>query len=66
MENNPAHEVQRAIYRAMSPEQKLKISMDMYWSAWKLKSAWLSQQHPEWNERQIDEAVREAFLYARS
>jgi hypothetical protein len=48
----------------MSPEQKLKISMNMYWSAWKLKAAWVRQQHPDWTGQQIEDAVREAFLYA--
>lgn len=58
-------EAQR-ILRAMSPAQKLKAAEQLYWSARQLKAAALRAQHPGWSEEEIERAVREAFLYARS
>jgi hypothetical protein len=40
--------------------------MQMYWSARELKAGWIRQQHPDWTEQRVEEAVREAFLNARS
>jgi len=57
-----ARQIQNEIYRSMSPAQKLKISMQMYWSARRLKAAWIQQQHPDWTEQQIEAAVSDAFL----
>ncbi len=61
-----ARQIQNEIYRSMSPAQKLQISMQMYWSARRLKVAWIQQQHPDWTRQQVEDAVREAFMYARS
>jgi len=61
-----ARQIQNEIYRSMNPAQKLQISMQMYWSAWRLKASWIQQQHPDWTQQQVDDAVREAFMYARS
>ena len=58
-------EAQR-ILRAMSPAQKLRAAERLYWSARQLKAAALRAQHPDWSEEEIQRAVREAFLYARS
>jgi hypothetical protein len=60
------HPEQKRIFQAMTPEQKLRISMRLYWSARKLKAAGLKRQHPDWTEQQIDKKVREIFLYART
>ena len=48
----------------MTPEQKLRIAFDLYLSARELKAAGLRAQHPDWPERQVQETVREIFLYA--
>jgi len=58
--------VQDKIYRSMSPAEKLRTSMRMYWSARELKAGWIRQQHPDWTGQRVEEAVREAFLNARS
>jgi hypothetical protein len=58
--------VQLRILRAMTPEQKLEAAMCLYWSARDLKAAALRGQHPEWSEEEVQRAVREIFLYARS
>ena len=52
--------------KKMSPQQKLEAAMNLYYSAKELKFAWLSQQHSEWSDQKIEQAVREAFVNARS
>ncbi len=57
---------QKKIFESMTPEQKLRAAMNLYYSARKLKAAALKQQRPDWNEEQIEQKVREIFLYART
>ena len=60
------HPEQKRIYRSMTPEQKLKVAMDLYHCARELKAAGLRSQHPDWTESKVQEKVREIFLYART
>jgi len=60
------HPVQLEIFKKMTAEEKLELSMRLYWSARALKAAALRQQHPDWDEARIENRVREIFLYARS
>ncbi|NUM52516.1 MAG: hypothetical protein HUU46_02625 [Candidatus Hydrogenedentes bacterium] len=60
-----AHDEYIRILRAMTPEQKLRATSNLYWAARDLKAAWFRSQHPEWSEEQVQKAVRDAFLYAR-
>jgi hypothetical protein len=60
------HPEQKRIFKKMTPEQKLRISTWLYWTARELKAAGLRRQHPEWTREQIDKKVREIFLYART
>lgn len=57
---------QLEIIKKMTPEQRVEISMQLYWSARRLKEAVLRQHHPDWTEARIQLAVKEAFMYARS
>ena len=50
----------------MSPEEKLEVAMQLYYSARKLKAAGVRAEHPDWDEEQVQQVVREAFLYART
>ena len=52
--------------KKMSPQQKLEAAMNLYYSAKELKSAWFSQIHSEWSNQKIKQAVRDAFINARS
>ncbi len=52
--------------RAMTPEQKLLATASLNDLARELKAAGLRGQHPEWSEEQIQTAVREMFLNART
>ena len=61
MESNAEH---IKILKKMSPQQKLEASLNLYYSARKLKAAWLRQTHIEWSEEEIEQAVTEAFANA--
>ena len=58
------HPLQREIYRKMTPEQKLRVSLALYDSARALKKAAVQKQHPDWEDEKILQAVRKAFLSA--
>lgn len=57
---------QLSVLRGMTPEQKWDVAVRQYWAARRLKAAFLRSEHPEWSEAEVDEAVRRAFLYART
>lgn len=56
----------RRILRNMTPAQKLDAMQRIYNTARDLKAAGLRLHHPDWTEDQIEAALREAFLYART
>ena len=58
------HPLQREIYRKMTPEQKLKVCLALYHSAYTLKKAAIEKQYPDWEEKQILQAVKKAFFHA--
>jgi hypothetical protein len=60
------HPSQKRSFQSMTPEKKLKLLNDLHRSARKLKAAGLRQQYPNWTEEEINQKVREIFLYARS
>ena len=49
-----------------TPEQKLLLSIKLYYSARELKAAALKKFHPELTEKEISDRVKKIFLYARS
>jgi hypothetical protein len=59
-------DVQIQALRRMTAEQKLQAAMQLYWSARELKAAWIRDQHPDWTNEQVEEAVREVFTNART
>ena len=54
------------ILRNMTPAQRLQAGLRIYTEARQLKTAWLRQQHPDWTGQQIENAVRDIFLYGRT
>lgn len=52
------------IYKAMSPAEKLELIAKFNSAARELKAASLRMLHPEWPEKDVQEKVRELFLYA--
>ena len=60
------HPEQIKIYKAMTPAQKLDVSINLYQSAKAIKKAAIKKQHPEWSEKKIKKLVNDIFLYART
>jgi hypothetical protein len=60
------HPEQIRIFKSMTPEQKLKVALRLYYSARELKTAGLRSQNPEWTEDKVQYEVREIFFYART
>jgi DUF1365 family protein len=60
------HPEQKKSFQTMTPEQKLKVALDLHHSAKEIKTAGLKSQHPDWTMDTIKEKVREIFLYARA
>ena len=54
------------IFRRMPPERRLALAEQLYWSARRMKTAWLRQQHPEWTVEQLKAEVTKIFLHART
>ena len=54
------------VLRGMTPTQRWQTACNLYWSARRLKTAFVRSQHPEWSEQEVAAHVRQVFLYARS
>jgi hypothetical protein len=61
-----AENLQREIFRAMTPGQRWEQFLSLRATAWKLKRAGIKSLHPELTEEEIEEIVRECFLHAGS
>ncbi len=61
-----AHEHQVAIFRAMSPQQRMQQALRMNRTMRELMAAGFRSRHPEWPEAQIRSAVADRILYART
>lgn len=57
---------QLKILSQMTPERRLSLAEQLYWSARDLKEAWLRSQHADWTEEQIAREVRLLFTHART
>jgi len=58
------NDVQIEIFKAMTPEQKLRAAFGLYDMAKELKTAWIRQLHKDWSDEQVADAVREIFTNA--
>lgn len=54
------------IYRRMTPGRRLEVAEQLYWSARRMKAAWLRSLHADWTEQQIEAEVTRNFSHARS
>ena len=61
-----AEQIVNSRLRAMSPSEKIRVSLQLYWSAREFKSAWLRSRSPKLTESEIQKMVKEAFMYART
>jgi len=57
---------QQAIFRAMTPGQRWRAAVALYWSARRMKTAFVRRLHPDWTDERVEAYVRDAFLHARS
>ena len=57
---------QKYIFQSMTPGQKLKLALSLYYSARELKAVGLRAHNPDWTEERIQDKLREIFLYART
>ena len=57
---------QIAILRQMTPERRLALAEQLYWSARKLKAAGVRAQHTDWSEEQVAREVTRIFTHART
>lgn len=62
--NNDVQARQDAIYRAMTPAQRLEQALRMNRQMRSLMDAGLRTQHPEWTEQQRRKKIAERILYA--
>ena len=53
-------------YRRMTPERRLVLAEQLYWSAREWKATGVRAQHPDWSEQQVAREVTRIFLHARS
>ncbi|MCW5550573.1 MAG: hypothetical protein KIS67_00260 [Verrucomicrobiae bacterium] len=63
-DDDPSPE-QIEIYRRMTPGRRLEIAEQMYWSARRMKKAWLRTQHPDWTDAEIEAELTRHFRHAR-
>ena len=59
-----AHAHQVAIYRAMTPQQRLQQALRMNASMRRLMAIGFKDRHPDWSETQVRRAVADRILYA--
>ncbi len=59
-------DIRNEIFRNMSAEDKIILSFELRRQAKELKAAYLREIHPDWTQQQIDDKVKEIFLYART
>ncbi len=52
--------------KQLTPEKKLMLSLNLYYSAKELKANALKALYPKLSDKEIKEKVRKFFLYARS
>ena len=53
-------------FKNMTAEQKLNLSLKLYFDARELKKAAMKHFHPELTEEEIEKRVKEIFFYART
>lgn len=63
-ESRQVEEIRVQIYRKMTPSQKWKEACRLRETAWKLKTAGVKTQHPDWTDQEVKAEVRKIFLYA--
>ena len=63
---NVARERQLAIVRAMAPVERLQHALQMNRRMQELLKAGFRSRHPDWSDAQVQRAVADRILYART
>ena len=61
-----ARDQQAAIYRAMTPQQRLQQALRMNRTMRDLMAAGFRDRHPAWTDAQVRRAVADRILHART
>ena len=61
-----AEDVQAQAVLALTPERKLELAAQLRELAWELKALGIRAQHPGMADAEVQDRVREIFLYART
>ena len=61
-----AHLRQVAIYRAMTPQERLRQGLRMNQTMRALLSAGFRERHPDWSEVEVRRALADRVLHART
>jgi hypothetical protein len=59
-----ADRIQIEIYKKMTPEEKWRVSMNLYYSAREFVAAAVRKSHPDWTPDQVHAEVSKRFLYS--
>ncbi|OGV62855.1 MAG: hypothetical protein A2498_04060 [Lentisphaerae bacterium RIFOXYC12_FULL_60_16] len=51
------------VLRNMTPADRWRVAISLYWQAREWKEAALRSLHPDWSETQIRQFTRELFLH---
>lgn len=62
----PIRPEQIKAFRAMTPQQKVEMVAKLWYAAREMKAAYLRDIHPDWSEAEVQEAVRQYCLRART
>lgn len=65
MKNKPS-DIEKNRFTHMTGEEKLQLSIDLYWSARELKKAALREQYPELTDEELEKKLIKIFMYART
>jgi hypothetical protein len=55
---------QFAIYRRRTPGRRLALAEQLYWTARRMKTAWLRELHSDWPEEKVSHEVTRIFTNA--
>jgi len=58
--------IEKERFKNMTAEEKLDLSLRLYYSAWELKFAALKHFNCDWNDKKIENEVKKNFFYART
>jgi len=60
------HSIHTKTINKMTPEEKLNAFSRLYFTAWEIKKSSIKKQYPDLSDQEINQKVKEIFLYARS